>query len=106
MRASTVLGYDERNALHKLGKSIRLARLRRGLSQNDFAERVGVGRGAVVTLENGAPGVGIGILAKALMVLGYADRLGDLLASDPIGDEMDLAMGRQRAGAKDDVADF
>jgi transcriptional regulator with XRE-family HTH domain len=106
MRASTVLGLDERESLRGLGRSIRLARLRRNLSQEDLAGRMGVGRGAVVTLEKGGTGVGLGILVKALTVLGYTERLGELLASDPIGDEMDLAMGRQRAGSKDDVADF
>lgn len=106
MRASTVLGIDELGSLSRLGKSIRLARLRRSLSQDDLATRMGVGRGVVVNLEKGIPGVGIGILIKALTVLGYPERLGELLANDPIGDELDLALGRQRAGAKDDVADF
>jgi transcriptional regulator with XRE-family HTH domain len=106
MRASTMLGLEERESLRRLGTSVRLARLRRNLSQEDLAGRMGVGRGAVVDLEKGASGVGLGILIKALTVLGYTERLGELLANDPIGDEMDLAMGRQRAGAKDDVADF
>jgi transcriptional regulator with XRE-family HTH domain len=106
MRSSTVLGLDERESLRRLGLCVRLARLRRNLSQEDLASRMGVGRGAVVHLEKGEPGVGLGILVKALTVLGYTERLGELLANDPIGDEMDLALGRQRAGSKDDVADF
>lgn len=106
MHASTVLGSEERESLSRLGKCVRLARLRRNLSQNDLAERMGVGRGAVVGLEKGTPGIGLGILIKALTVFGYTERLGELLGNDPIGDEMDLAIGRQRAGGKDDVADF
>jgi hypothetical protein len=38
--------------------------------------------------------------------LGYTERLGELLANDPVGEEMELAIGRKRAGQKDDVADF
>lgn len=106
MRSTTILGTEERESLRKLGIGIKLARLRRDLKQEDLALRMGVSRSAVVNLEKGAPGVGLGLLVKALMVLGYPERLGDLLASDPVGDEMDLAMGRKRAGAKDDVADF
>lgn len=106
MHATTVLGLDDLASLRRLGTSVRLARLRRNLSQEDLARRMGVGRGAVVALEQGGPGVGLGILVKALTVLGYTERLGELLANDPIGDEMDPALGRQRAGAKDDVADF
>lgn len=106
MRTTTVLGSDERDSLRRLGLCVRLARLRRNLSQDDLAARMGVGRSSVVQLEKGGPGIGIGILLKALTVFGYTERLGELLASDPTGDELDLALGRQRAAGKDDVADF
>ncbi len=106
MRASTILGLDERESLTRLGRTVRLARLRRNLSQQEIAERMGVSRASVVAMEKGEPGVALGILVKGLTVLGYTERLGELLASDPIGEEMDLATGRKRAGARDDVADF
>lgn len=106
MRTSTILGLDERESLDRLGRTVRLARLRRNLSQDQFAARMGVSRATVVALEKGAPGVALGILVKALTVLGYTERLGELMASDPVGEEMELAIGRKRAGAKDDVADF
>jgi transcriptional regulator with XRE-family HTH domain len=106
MRTSTVLGLDERESLARLGRTVRLARLRRNLSQDDFASRMGVSRSSVIALEKGAPGIALGILIKALTVLGYTERLGELLANDPVGEEMELAIGRKRAGHKDDVADF
>jgi len=106
MRAVVTTSTDERQALERLGQTLKLARLRRNLSQNEFAERMGVSRLTVVALEQGKPGVSIGALLKALTVLGYTERLGELLASDPIGDSLDLTEGRRRAGARNDVADF
>ncbi|HSK42021.1 MAG TPA: helix-turn-helix transcriptional regulator [Arenibaculum sp.] len=101
-----ILGTDERESLERLGRTVRLARLRRNLSQAELAERMGVSRSSVVMLERGGPGVGIGILLKALTVFGYTDRLGEILADDPMGEEMELVTGRRRAGTRDGVADF
>lgn len=106
MRITTVLGLDERASLERLGRTVRLARLRRNLSQDELAARMGVSRSSVVALERGSPGLALGILLKALTVIGYPERLGTLLADDPVGEEMELAIGRKRAGPKDDVADF
>lgn len=102
----TLLTPTERDALTRLGQTLRLSRLRRNLSQQDMAERMGVNRSTVVALENGAPGVAIGTLLKALDILGYPERLGHLLVDDPIGEDIELMTGRQRARNKDDVADF
>ncbi len=101
-----ILSTPELEALDRLGRTLRLARLRRDLTQAELGERMGVARGAVAALEEGSAGTGVGVLLKALTVMGYADRLGELLASDPIGDDIDLATGRQRAGRYPDVAPF
>jgi len=101
-----LLGTEERAHLDRLGRTVRLARLRRNLSQEELAERMGVSRSSVVMLERGASGVAIGILLKALTLFGYGDRLGEILANDPMGEELELAMGRKRSRARDGVADF
>ena len=98
MRSTTVLATHETEALARLGQTVKLARLRRNLTQADLAERMGVARPSVVALEAGKPGVAVGILLKAMSVLGYPERIGEIIASDPIGDDMDVAMGRRRAG--------
>lgn len=85
---------------------MRLARLRRNLSQAELAERMGVHRPTVINLEKGRPGVTIAIVVKALSVFGYAERIGELLAVDPTGEGMELASGRKRAGSRAGVADF
>jgi transcriptional regulator with XRE-family HTH domain len=106
MRSTTVLSSTELESLARLGQTIRLARLRRNLSQDELAERVGVTRPSIIALERGKPGVAIGILLRTLTVLGYTERLGEVLSSDPIGDDIDLVAGRLRAGVRSHVADF
>lgn len=106
MRSTTVLSGSELESLERLGQTIKLARLRRNLSQSELAERVGVTRPSIVALEGGKPGVGIGILLKVLGVLGYPERLGEIVASDPIGDDLAMITGRRHAGSRAHVADF
>lgn len=97
MKRPILLSSPEADALERLGRRVRLARLRRNLSQDEMAERAGVTRKTYVALEQGRETVNIGMLVKALAALGYLDRLPDLLASDPVGEEMEEIHGRQRA---------
>jgi len=83
--------------LSLLGRRIRLARLRRNLSQDDLAYRTGVTRKTYMALEQGKETVNIGLLAKVLTVLGYPDRLPETLNSDPLGEELEEIHGRKRA---------
>ena len=96
----------EESSIATLGRRIRLARLRRRLSQADIARCCDVSRKTVVCLEAGNAGVSIAVVAKVLAALGYPDRLADLLASDPLGEDMEAVTGRRRAGGRADVADF
>lgn len=104
MRATTPLSSEDHDYLRRLGETVRLARLRRNLTQSEFADRIGVARSSVVALEKGYPGVAIGILMRAMTVLGYPERLAEMMGADPIGDGFQY--GRQRAGAQSNVADF
>jgi transcriptional regulator with XRE-family HTH domain len=106
MRSAILFSGPELDALKRLGQTIRLARLRRNLSQAELASRMGVARSSVAALEAGHAGVAIGALLKTLTVLGYPERLAAILASDPIGDDLDLALGRRRSGRQADVAPF
>lgn len=106
MRRVVAVDSEERRALELLGRRLRHARLRRSLSQEDMAERAGVSRKTYLALEAGETTSSLTLLARALTILGYGDRLADLLASDPIGEDMEDVSGRKRAGRRDDVADF
>ena len=106
MSTTAILSTEELESLKLMGERVRLARLRRNLTQVELAERMGVQRPTVINLEKGRPGVTLATLLKAMTVFGYTERIGDLLAVDPIGEGMEIATGRKRAGAKAGVADF
>lgn len=96
----------ELDNLATLGRSLRLARRRRHLTQEQMASRMGVSRPTYGQLEQGKATVALGILLRALTVLGYPERLGSLLVNDPIGDELDDAAGPQRVRNPNGLADF
>jgi len=106
MNTTAILSTEELESLRRLGERVRRARLRRNLSQVELAERMGVHRPTVINLEKGRPGVTLAVAIKALSVFGYAERIGDLLATDPVGEGMETASGRKRAGSRSHVADF
>ena len=85
-------------ALRALGRDIRIARKKRRMPVADFAERLGVSVPTVVRLERGEPGVSIGCLAMALMVLGELRRIEELLdiSTDDAGLMIDVAALPQR----------
>ncbi len=73
-----------RKALIELGTRIKFARLRRQLTLADMAERMMVTVQTVQRLERGDPGVGIGVVASSLFVLGFMRELEGL--ADPMAD--------------------
>jgi transcriptional regulator with XRE-family HTH domain len=99
------LSGPEDDELKFLGRRIRLARIRRSLTQADIAERTGISRPTVIDLESGKPGVAIGTLVGVLAALGLQGSLADMLAKDELGEELEMN-ARKRAGGPRDVADF
>ena len=86
MSKRTVPAYLQYARIAKsLGARIRAARLRRRLSQIEMAERMGVTRHTLRSLERGELSVGLGIVVRALGVLGLEDDLAGLAADDEIG---------------------
>lgn len=55
-----------------------MARLRRKESQRKWAERVGVSVPTLIRLEQGDPGVGMGVYATALWMMGRTKALAEL----------------------------
>jgi len=106
MRRVIYVDTEEKKTLELLGRRLRLARLRRNLSQEDMAERAGVTRKTYQALEAGKSTSSLTLLTRTLLILGYLDRLSDLLASDPIGEDFEEIYGRKRAGRIVGVADF
>lgn len=106
MQRTILLTTDEREQLARLGRRLRSARLARDLAQAEVAERAGVTRKTYQALEAGRGTASLGLLVKTLVILGYPEGLAALLTSDPIGDDLEDARGRRRAGRRTDVADF
>lgn len=67
-------------ALRALGENLAIARVRRRESQRAWAKRLGVSVPTLIRMERGDPGVGAGIYATALWLMGRANALPDLAA--------------------------
>lgn len=82
-------------ALIALGANLALARLRRKESLREWAKRIGVSVRTLQRMELGDPGVGMGIYAAALWLMGRAEALPDL--ADPALDRGALALDVRQA---------
>jgi transcriptional regulator with XRE-family HTH domain len=67
-------------ALRTLGENLAIARTRRRESQRAWAQRLGVSVPTLIRMERGDPGVGAGIYATALWLMGTVSGLPDLAA--------------------------
>jgi len=72
-------------AVLRLGENVRLARIRRSLSQEELAQACGITRKTLYTLEKGAPGTTIGTAFSVLWRLGLLNTATAL--ADPDADE-------------------
>lgn len=82
-------------ALRQLGENLAIARVRRKESQRVWAKRLGVSVPTLIRLEQGDPGVGAGIYATALWLIGRAQALPEL--ADPKHDRGALEMDVREA---------
>jgi transcriptional regulator with XRE-family HTH domain len=74
-----------KNVLQHMGESLRLARLRRRLQARQVAERAGMSLPTLRAIERGSEKVAMGAYASVLQVLGLAQDLALVAASDPLG---------------------
>lgn len=84
--------------LANTGEQIKLARLRRKLSSRQVAERAGLSRPTVSSLEKGSASVSLGALLKVLIVLGLENDLLKLGHDDELGrklQDLDLQPGER-----------
>lgn len=83
-----------RDALDRLGRNLRTARLRRRLRQEDLARRVGVSRFVIADIEKGKPTPGIAAHLGVLWALGLLPHLHEV--ADPDRDEEGKALEAAR----------
>jgi transcriptional regulator with XRE-family HTH domain len=67
-------------AMRALGENLAVARVRRRESQRTWAKRLGVSVPTLIRMERGDPGVGTGIFATALWLIGRVNALPELAA--------------------------
>jgi transcriptional regulator with XRE-family HTH domain len=95
-----------KKALIQLGENIRLARLRRKLSVELVAERAGISRSTVWTIEKGAPSVSMGAYAAVLLAVGLHDDLLKVGADDQLGRTLqDLSIQPKKRAPKTPQSD-
>ncbi len=86
-------------ALKALGANLRTARLRRNLTLEDVARKVGVTRQLVASAERGKPSTSIGVYAALLWVVGMVDRLAEVASPETDEEGTALARSRERSRA-------
>lgn len=92
--------------LEELGRRIKLARKRRGLTLHEMAKLMLVSVGSLQRLEAGTPGTSLGTLATALLTLGLENDMDSVAAMET--DMIGLAHERRRlegkTGSKDKIS--
>ena len=86
----TLFSEELLDRLHRLGQRVRDARVHRRLRQIDLAEKSGLSRSTIESIERGEASTSLGAYAHTLWVLGL-DREIDLLA-DPGLDREGIAL--------------
>ncbi|MEJ0041742.1 MAG: helix-turn-helix transcriptional regulator [Rhizomicrobium sp.] len=82
-----------------LGQNLRAARLRRNMSIEDVAKRIGVSRFAVADAEMGKPSTGVAVYAALLWSYRMLDQLTEIASTTNDKEGATLAHTRERARA-------
>ena len=92
-RKPPVVFPQEQRLLSQLGERLKLARLRRKLSNAVVAQRSGISRSSLYKVEAGDPGATLGTYLRVMAVLGLEGDINALAADDKVGRKLqDLAL--------------
>lgn len=92
--------YQVEQSLRKLGEDLKTARLRRNLTSQEAAQKIGTSRFTVADAEKGKPSTSVAVYAALLWAYGLVDGLANL--ADPNEDEEGsrLSLSREPARAR------
>jgi transcriptional regulator with XRE-family HTH domain len=90
--------FQVEQTLKKLGGDLKTARLRRNLTAQEVAQKIGTSRFAVADTEKGKPSTNVATYAALLWAYGLIDRLADL--ADPNKDEEGTRLSLSRLPAR------
>ena len=102
---TTAPPYPVDQAMKRLGMNLRTARLRRNLTIDEVAQKIGAGRRAVMDAEKGKPSTGIVVYVALLWAYDLLQLLNEVAAPvhDEEGQALALAGERSRARSKDEL---
>jgi transcriptional regulator with XRE-family HTH domain len=96
----TAIPFSIEQSLHRLGASLKTARLRRNLSLESVAAKIGTNRRVIADAENGKPSTGIAVYAALLWAYGLLSQLDDVAAPERDHEGLTLSNLRERARAR------
>lgn len=92
--------YAVEKTLKGLGANLRTARLRRNITIDEMAEKIGTGQRAVADAEKGKPSTGIAVYTALLWALDLLDQLELVAAPERDQEGQTLARARERDRAR------
>jgi transcriptional regulator with XRE-family HTH domain len=92
--------YPVEQALTRLGKDLRTARIRRNITIDEVAQRIGTGRRAVMDAEKGKTSTGVGIYVALLWVYDLLSRLDDVASPAHDAQGLTLVAHKERTRAR------
>mgnify|MGYP001322457700 CR=1 FL=1 len=97
---TTAPPYAVEKAVHRLGANLRTARLRRNLTIEEVAEKIGTGRRAVMDAEKGKGSTSSAVYFALLWTYDLLDQIRDI--ADPALDEegLKLSLSQERVRAR------
>jgi transcriptional regulator with XRE-family HTH domain len=92
--------YPVEQTLNRLGANLRTARLRRNLTLEDVAQKIGVQRRTISDAEKGNPSTSTAVYMALLWTYDLIDQMEDV--ADPVRDKegQTLALSRERTRAR------
>lgn len=100
-RKPPVVFPQEQRLLSQLGERIKLARMRRKLSNATIAQRAGISRTSLYKVEAGDAGATMGTYLRVMAVLGLEADVNGLAADDKVGRKLqDLALEAPAGGTR------
>lgn len=96
----TALPFPVEQSLHRLGANLRTARLRRNLSLEAVAEKIGANRRVIADAENGKPSTGIAIYAALLWTYGLLPQFDEVAVPERDLEGVTLSNLRDRSRAR------
>jgi transcriptional regulator with XRE-family HTH domain len=92
--------YAVGKTLKQLGTNLRTARLRRNLTVDEMAQKIGTGRRAVTDAEKGKPSTGVAVYIALLWALGLIEQMDEIARPETDQEGQTLALSRERTRAR------